>query len=97
MTDTKRGTHTPGPWNSESHLSDGGILITGADGGPVAIVEDSATSRPDETGRANARLIAAAPRMLEALDWIGANGLTPTDREFARAVLADIEAGRGSA
>ena len=63
--------HTPGPWKS-FYEGSGDYLVLGADGSEVASL-----SRPDahmmHTGpgsginEANARLIAAAPEMLELL------------------------------
>ena len=64
------GGHTPGPWE----LGDEGVYIGSvydADGLRVAFVyfqdEKSETGRPRQEEEANARLIAAAPDLLEAL------------------------------
>lgn len=58
--------YTPGPWHN-----DGG-LVCGKDikhGGPsFDIFDASEWNGPESEGQANARLIAAAPEMLEALN-----------------------------
>ena len=54
--------HTPGPWSE----SPDGSTIYGVDGVPVARI--AAAGRPGDARSANARLIAAAPDMLEALE-----------------------------
>ena len=60
--------HTPGPWHSESAFGD--QTVEGPDGFMVADcavmgLQDGAPS--EEQCEANARLIAAAPALLEAL------------------------------
>lgn len=64
--------HTPGPW--KQHLVDE-TLIVASDRTTVA--STSIDYDKAETAEANARLIAAAPELLEALkiarDYIGAN------------------------
>jgi hypothetical protein len=56
MTTTTQG-HTPGPWFSASY-------VVGSDKGTIA---NAYNPRLGDEGEANARLIAAAPEMLEAL------------------------------
>lgn len=56
----KQSQHTPAPWTIESDTH----LIRGADDSLVAKV----TPFDRGEGKANARLIAAAPALLEALD-----------------------------
>lgn len=51
--------HTPGPWFTEALSTIGHCAIIDADGFTIA--------NPSPMGMANARLIAAAPDMLEAL------------------------------
>ncbi len=75
--------HTPGPWK----IADGDSLrcslwgwsIMSSDGYWVAVAHEE----EEESDKANARLIAAAPEMLEALkrveDWMIHNTV-PTDR-----------------
>ena len=56
---TENGKHTPGPW----HVA--GVSVTSADG--LHVCDVNGYGATDETKRANAALIAAAPDMLEAL------------------------------
>lgn len=61
--------HTPGPWIIEDITDDGQSVISAAsknwiDFARVWVVTDEST---DKEGEANARLIAAAPELLEAL------------------------------
>jgi hypothetical protein len=57
--------HTPGPWFTEALSTIGHCAIVDADGFTIA--------NPSPMGMANARLIAAAPAMLEALsEMLGA-------------------------
>ena len=69
--------HTPGPWGIspiKKYAHDGpGIYPKGADL-PVAVVRS--ILRKEEERQANARLIAAAPDMLEALE-LAVDGLEP--------------------
>lgn len=60
---------TPGPWNYPEHPKGVSTLIYAELGGnPEAFPVASATyGVPDEERKANARLIAAAPDLLEAL------------------------------
>lgn len=51
--------HTPGPWFTEALSTIGHCAIVDADGFTIA--------NPSPMGMANARLIAAAPAMLQAL------------------------------
>ena len=57
--------HTPGPWFTETLSPIGHCAIVDADGFTIA--------DPSPMGQDNARLIAAAPDMLEALQLIYAN------------------------
>ena len=73
-TETKKSTHTPGPWQLEGTEEFGfGIRPTG----PSAPIADSVQ------GIANARLIAAAPDLLDALRAI-ADIVVTTDTDHAR-------------
>ncbi len=73
--------HTPGPWDDQyPQHSPGEIHIYGADGnivGSVWGIENDA--QKDTVSVANARLIAAAPELLEAL-----KGLCNTLREYSK-------------
>ncbi len=75
--------HTPGPW--EAHL-DEAYFVTGPDRGRVAIMTHLKGAhglggrRSGDESAANARLIAAAPDLLEALtDLLGWQTLAPDD------------------
>ena len=61
--------HTPGPWKV-GYKNESGRYIEAPDG-YVAVVHY--WSRSDEEMEANARLIAAAPDLLEALIWMVEN------------------------
>ena len=74
MTETSKVAHTPGPWYEASTGNDQGLVVDENSGDNVAVVYD----------KANARLIAAAPKTLEALDKLA-------DR--ADKVMADIYEG----
>ena len=57
--------HTPGPWIIDAHPVTQKRLVVGA-GDWVAVCSE----RGEEEAQANARLIAAAPELLEALEAI---------------------------
>lgn len=65
---TIKGKHTPGPWyRSGDHIREeasDAIIATVSDGG-----RDDTPVLTDEEIAANAHLIAAAPELLEALNW----------------------------
>ncbi len=56
--------HTPGPWKHVVKYGDNSGPINGPDGKAVASIVGNST-RPTEEKGANARLIAAAPELLE--------------------------------
>jgi hypothetical protein len=92
----KRATFTPGPW-----LAMGKAVYTESDNPTREILWGGHNTRSasDEEKRANARLIAAAPEMYEALanlvaDWERCIRAIPHDHE-ARAVLAKVDGGEG--
>lgn len=67
--------HTPGPWTlGESWISDDHIAIDAPSHGELASVvismEDANPGEQFQELEANARLIAAAPELLEALDML---------------------------
>lgn len=89
MAKTETTTHTPGPW------------VTREAGAAIAIARDgyihhATVFPPDENhelreeDRANARLIAAAPEMVEALQNLVAFGPNIPTADRARALLAKI-------
>lgn len=57
--------HTPAPWVVEEDSA--GILVTAAKGG-MSISVTIPGRKPDATDKANAKLIAAAPDLLAALE-----------------------------
>lgn len=98
---------TPGPWRAERFVGDWKIFGNPAwpcnwndcDGvWPVAIIDDTITDDYPREAEANARLIAAAPALYEALErllahWTGEAGPTEHDDDDAmerkaRAALA---------
>lgn len=58
-------THTPGPWRVGETRHDYDCVIRNAENDPVCVGVVAGYSK--RTARANARLMAAAPEMLEAL------------------------------
>lgn len=88
--------HTPGPWRIELGRYGVPRAIRGPESAEFRNIINwnglSSPSRPESV--ANARLIAAAPDLLEALEMLADPMRTPTDgdpsvlREFARAAIA---------
>ena len=90
--------HTPGPWSFQSGASNQVHVIFGADGKYIGR-EDSFPVRPLEEGEANARLIKAAPELLEAaIDIVRRVDLDHAEPvEFAGCVFDDLRAAIASA
>lgn len=63
--DTNKTKHTPGPWHIGLRQPSSDKFIYGSNGGEVA--DCNMESNFPEENLANARLIAAAPELLEAL------------------------------
>jgi len=90
--------HTPGPWTAETHAN-GGFDVCGRGGhgamSAYVVCARQAHELKHET-HANARLIAAAPELLEALDRLASKCVFPTSGNdafqeavsHARSVLA---------
>jgi len=77
--------HTPGPWSHATDFGQVGSIET--DDGLVIAQAQALVSDPDRSVRnANARLIAAAPDLLEALYNMLEDG-DKTDREQALAAI----------
>jgi len=57
--------HTPGPWKKHESVQTGEFFVTAGEQDQIHIAR---TGRHDETSRCDARLIAAAPELLEALE-----------------------------
>lgn len=96
--------HTPAPWfvgNADVEACRWDIYSPYPNGGGADIahvIYDTAAAPTEAEGLANARLIAAAPELLDALSdmyaWLGGSARTPTEREAvekARAVLAKAD------
>lgn len=81
-----QATHAPGPWSDHFMPPDDGIRhkIRSFGGGLVAVIPER-NRKCAEWDMANARLIAAAPDLLEALQAI-ARGLTNGQRERGETV-----------
>lgn len=77
-------THTPGPWTRGGQFRDGARRINGPDGMALATALDFNRFDRDAEADANARLIAAAPGLLAALEAaeeaLGSNLVWITDR-----------------
>ena len=106
-TKEKHASHTPGPWVISSVIKHGARCYrTIRQEGRFKLAEVFAfnecatgTEEGKAEDHANARLIAAAPAMYEALanlvaDWERCIGEIPHDHE-AREVLAKVEGGEG--
>ena len=65
--------HTPGPWKCSQHLGHPAwsVHVDSGDRGRGLIIVDGVAGIDREHRLANARLIAAAPELLEALEYIG--------------------------
>ena len=91
--------HTPAPWVADKEES-GDIHLWGEDeaskfGFPIANVKhDKDSERPFHEEEANARLISAAPDMLNALKDIHTHGWTPSDVHRGIGALIDKAEGR---
>jgi hypothetical protein len=87
--------HAPAPWTTYWTVDDNGVPvceISAHEDGAICEIFDS------ETSKADARLIAAAPQLLEALKrllspppGIFAGGLRSMEEMQARALIAEIE------
>lgn len=76
-------SHTPGPWSVDSSMiSTGWVLVTKSNGDVVANVNTETGPDIPPTvsikmpALSNAHLIAAAPEMLEALEWLNLHSFT---------------------
>lgn len=85
--------HTPGPWELEIITS---AYVTACDGTHIADVHHGSTATAKAEGSANARLIAAAPELLEALEFV-IRGVPDTWEgvQKARAAIAKATGGEG--
>ena len=82
-------SHTPGPWESKRRL------VWDTNGFSLADCWDY--NRTEEECFANARLIAAAPDMLEALEYVNAKSTIDMDDAMIDVVTAAIAKAKGEA
>ena len=101
---TDKPKHTPGPWHlgcmtREEHPCNCGTILTDGYAGGIATVyidngllvsEGGNACPPLEEAQANARLIAAAPDMYEALVKISEGWASYASASIARAALAKV-------
>ncbi len=80
---------TQGPWRVVKDL-DGGLHVVGADD---CAGFSAKVARVNNMNEANARLIAAAPTMLDALRVLLRNPLSADAQDAARAAIAAAEGG----
>lgn len=97
--------HTPGPWKMVPYETRKGFTIEWQIDGPgwtdlarVHDMEDECGRGFELDGAANARLIAAAPKLLEACEAISQwfEGATGTAKRDADKVIAAVKEARGS-
>ena len=81
----KQSAHTPGPWNCNRASAAGREIIV-SEVSPVDVAVLSHRDKSQSEINANARLIAAAPDLLEALREIAADYSDPI--RLARAAIA---------
>lgn len=67
MTHTK---HTPGPWTHRDSAHNGAFEVNGADSKTFVVADVFAYLQYAGRAEANARLIAAAPELLQIAKWI---------------------------
>lgn len=90
--------HTPGPWSIAPQIAHEGLWVESAGDEPEEICLCSPATVPSDECRANARLIAAAPELLDALEGFHPkNTKAPGDLarawEKARAAIAKARGG----
>lgn len=87
-----KAQHTPGPWavKSAQHPISDTLGVRGPQGQWVALVHPLTGPQRDPATDANARLIAAAPDLLKALERIAAG--KPDHHGFAALVISEARA-----
>lgn len=95
------GSYTPGPWDVYINMTDG-LIVRCKEGLDVTLVTCNPEQQDDEDmTRANARLIAAAPELLEQLAWFtrcarietqigGAYIISDEEMEIARQLIKKV-------
>jgi len=97
----KTSNHTPGPWTFDPKSVHGMYWVKGWDNHPIAYVEHQESAVPRCYHDANARLISAAPDLLEALQGIvrqaeiafidgGRNGYAEIEKKARTAIAKAI-------
>lgn len=86
--------HTPGPWRAGPNRGNASWRITGPTGEDIADTGIWSLEHRDEM-IANARLIAAAPLMLEALEMVMQHGRIDNSEARMTQVAAALSAARG--
>lgn len=88
--------HTPGPWKALKATVRGETtewFVTDDDDEGVAVIASCVTDKTGEPSEANARLIAAAPELLEALEGLcGLAELRPGHLQDYKAAVAAARA-----
>ena len=87
--DNQIASHTPGPWIAEADWT-----IVDEGGFEVAHIEHSEHHKSQSEAEANARLIAAAPCLLAALQRLVHPMADDEDREHAEELIARITEGK---
>ena len=93
--------HTPGPWHFRAAIQEGQFVVRdrGSSGGFADIARVKGDKRSTlAQAEANARLIAAAPDLLDALETYPALGVVMTDEEmwaWVEKARAAIDKARG--
>ncbi len=85
----KQSNHTPGPWDFEAEPGYG--VYVGNDDGNVAEVLCDQVRITDPIAIANARLIAAAPDLLEALEALVERGTDSPLHQAAERAIANAK------
>jgi hypothetical protein len=84
--------HTPGPWKYSTEPQPNGCPIIGAQGLMIAMLAHTVNQADQrETALANARLIAAAPDLLEFAQWVLSLKTGGMIEARARAVVTKAE------
>lgn len=81
--------HTPGKWEASKTINDYAIYSDTNESKDIAAVYQNSRSIPKEEAQANAKLIAAAPDMLEALQAVE-RWLNGEENEFQETVIQAI-------
>jgi hypothetical protein len=97
-----KNSHTPGPWFATAlgtSVAHRGALDVLTHVATCALIQNSGSPTPNKTAQANARLIAAAPRMLALLERLEDSPLEfdAYDGTLAGEINATIRAAKGGA